>query len=116
MAKLKYGYLKAESVSRAVEFYNQVLQLKLKFQDGERWAQFDANGADLAIASPAEMAADAAGAVLVFEVDDLDAAAERVRLAGGKVGALRDMGAHGRALPFTDVDGNVVQLFEKAKK
>jgi predicted enzyme related to lactoylglutathione lyase len=116
MAKLKYGYIKAQNVSRSVEFYNQVLQLKLKFQDGERWAQFDANGVDLAIASPAETAEGAQGAVLVFEVDDLDAAAERVRLAGGKIGTLRDMGAHGRALPFTDMDGNVVQLFQKAKK
>jgi len=98
-----------------VGFYTQVLGFKLKFQDGQKWAQFDASGADFALGSPEESAqAPGGGAVLVFEVEDIDAAAAQVARAGGEVGELRDMGAHGRALLFRDPDGNLVQLFSRA--
>lgn len=113
MSKLKYAYVASSDVERAVGFYEQVLGLTLKFRDGERWAQFSAQGADFAVASRGEAVADT---VAVFEVQDLDAVAAKVVAAGGRLGLLRDMGAHGRVLTLHDPDGNVLQLYAKAAK
>lgn len=111
MTRLKYGYISSQNLDKATHFYSHVLGLSLKFRDGNRWAQFAAGGADFAIASPEEAAADS---VIVFEVEDLEAAAIRVGEAGGKITALRDMGGHGKVLAVQDPDGNVLQLFSKA--
>ena len=112
MSKLKYGYICSKDVDRAVRFYSQALGLPLKFRDGTRWAQFAAQGADFAIASPEEAAGST---VIVFEVEDLDASAAAVEAAGGEIGTLRDMGAHGRVLTVRDPDGNALQLFAKPR-
>jgi predicted enzyme related to lactoylglutathione lyase len=115
MARLKFGYLRTQDITRSVSFYSQILGFRLKFQDGQKWAQFDANGADFALGSPEESAqAAGGGAVLVFEVEDLGAAALRIAEAGGTVNERRDMGSHGQALLFSDPDGNLVQLYAKA--
>ena len=100
----------------AVAFYRDALGLKLKFQDGERWAQFDAGGGNFSLSSTEEAATGAAGGVVVFEVTELEAMARQIAAAGGEVLGRRDMGTHGRTLTFRDPAGNVLQLFERAAK
>ncbi len=112
--KLQNAYLVTRAMDRAVAFYREALGLALKFQDGARWAQFDAGGTNVSLSAPEEAADGACGAVLVFEVDDLEAAAARVAAHGGTLGARRDMGTHGRTLTVRDPDGNVIQLFQRA--
>jgi predicted enzyme related to lactoylglutathione lyase len=114
MTKLKYGTVCSRDVTRAVRFYTEALGIGLKFQDGERWAQFDLGGAGLAIASPAEFPVGASGAVLVFEVADLARSTAAVAAAGGTVVEQRDMGSHGRVATVRDPDGNLLQLFARA--
>lgn len=99
-----------------MRFYRDVLGLPLKFQDGSRWAQFDAGGASFAVSAAGEGPATAgAGAVVVFEVEDLEAALARLQARGVPVeGGPVDMGAHGRYLTLRDPSGNPVQLFQRA--
>jgi predicted enzyme related to lactoylglutathione lyase len=112
--KLQNAYYVTQDMDRAVAFYRDALGLAIKFQDGAKWAQFDAGGVNFSISSPEESAGGAAGAVIIFEVDDIDASRTALEGAGAAVLDARDMGAHGRSLTFKDPDGNLVQLFQRA--
>jgi predicted enzyme related to lactoylglutathione lyase len=113
--KLQNAYYVIGDMDRAVAFYRDALGLGLKFQDGGRWAQFDAGGVNFSLSAPEEAAQGAAGgATVIFEVDDLEATRDRLAAHGATVLETRDMGAHGRSLTFRDPDGNVVQLFQRA--
>jgi predicted enzyme related to lactoylglutathione lyase len=114
MTKLKYGYVCSRDVTRTVRFYTEALGIGLKFQDGERWAQFDLGGVGFAIASPSEFPAGASGSVLVFEVDDLARSVAAVIAAGGSIVDQRDMGSHGSVATLRDPDGNLLQLFARS--
>lgn len=112
--KIQNVYQVSRDMSRALGFYRDVLGMKLKFQDGEKWAQLDANGARFAVASPEEAgAAAASNTVVVFEVDDLAAARQALEAAGAPILATRDMGNHGSTLTSRDPDGNIVQFFAR---
>lgn len=116
VTRIQNAYYVATAMDDMVAFYRDALGLKLKFQDAERWAQFDVNGANFSLSSPGEAPDVTAGGVVVFEVTDLDATGEAITTAGAEILGRRDMGSHGRALTFRDPAGNVVQLFERAPK
>ncbi|HET9903504.1 MAG TPA: VOC family protein [Xanthobacteraceae bacterium] len=112
--RIQNVYYVTDDMTETVAFYRDALGLKLKFQDGARWAQLDAGGANFSLSSLEEAAKGATGATVVFEVTDLDEMATRIAAAGGEILGTRDMGSHGRALTFRDPVGNVAQLFERA--
>jgi predicted enzyme related to lactoylglutathione lyase len=112
--RMQNAYVVTGDMERAVAFYRDALGLAMKFQDGPKWAQFDAGGVNFSLSSIGEAAAGASGATVIFEVDDIDVARPAIEAAGGAVDGLRDMGSHGRVLTFRDPDGNIVQLFQRA--
>ena len=113
--RLKTVYHIAGDMEAGRRFYEDGLGLVPRFADGTRWVQYDAGGAAFALAGPEEAPEeDADGAVAVFEVDDLDAARERLAAAGIPVVSERDMGPHGRVLTLRDPAGTLVQLFARA--
>jgi predicted enzyme related to lactoylglutathione lyase len=114
--RLQNVYLVARDVAAQSSFYEGILGLPLKFRDGERWAQYDAGGAGFAIACAEEARPAEAGAVMVFEIDDLEGIEESVVGAGGRVEGRRDMGSHGSVLSLRDPEGNIVQMFRRAAK
>ncbi|HEX2216441.1 MAG TPA: VOC family protein [Xanthobacteraceae bacterium] len=116
VTRIQNAYYVARNMNATVAFYHDALGLKLKFQDGERWAQFDAGGGNFSLASADEAPLDAGGGVVVFEVTEIETMADRIAAAGGEVLGRRDMGGHGRTLTFRDPAGNVLQLFERAAK
>lgn len=78
--KLQNVYVATTHLDETVRFYRDVVGLRLKFQDAERWAQFDLDGASFAVSAAGEgSATPGAGAVVVFEVDDLDTAMSVLR-------------------------------------
>ena len=107
-------YYTVKDMDRAASFYESVFGLKLKFRDGQKWAQFDGGNVSLALSSPEESASLEGGAVAALEVDDLAPYEAKLAEAGCTIVQTRDMGSHGRVLAFRDPEGNIVQLFAKA--
>lgn len=102
-----------EDLDRAEAFYRDVLELPLRFRDGDRWAQFALGPSGFALSSRAEAGHGARGGVAVLEVTELDAARGLLEAASAPVLSERDMGAHGRTLAFRDSEGNIAHLIER---
>jgi catechol 2,3-dioxygenase-like lactoylglutathione lyase family enzyme len=67
----------------ARHFYEDILGLKLTHQAGGEWFEYDVGDATFAISeADAEHPAPVRGAVLAFEVSDLDAEVARLRKRG----------------------------------
>ena len=112
--KIKYTYLIVDDMDAAVSFYQNVIGLRLKFQDGGRWAEFDAgHGTSLALSSPEESGLSVSGPVIVFHADDIDPMRAALADSGASIVATRDMGSHGRLVAVRDPSGNVFQLMDK---
>ncbi len=112
--RLQTAFLVSADMDAQSRFYEQALGLKLKFRDGDRWAQYDANGTSIALASREEAHPATQGAVLVFEVENFDGVAEHIERHGGLCLGVRDMGSHGAVLSAKDPNGNIVQFFCRA--
>jgi predicted enzyme related to lactoylglutathione lyase len=112
--KVKYTYLVVDDMNAAVAFYRDALGLRLKFQDGERWSEFDAgNGTTIALSSAEESGLGVKGPVVVFQVSDAEALATSLVARGADILARRDMGDHGSLIAIREPSGNIFQLFEK---
>ncbi|WP_234831253.1 VOC family protein [Rhodopseudomonas palustris] len=113
--KLKQVYLTANDPERLATFY-EGLGLKVRFADPGKWIQFVSDAAAFCVAGPTEsVSSQLQDAVVVFDVDDLEAAVERAAAMGAEVGAVRDMASHGRAVTLRDPGGNVIQFYQVAK-
>jgi predicted enzyme related to lactoylglutathione lyase len=111
--RLQNVFVVAERPAELHEFYESALGLQLKFRDKDRWIQYGVGNTSVALACREEAVPATAGVVMVFEVDDFAAAAERVPASGGEVLGTRDMGSHGAVLSLRDPEGNIVQLFKR---
>ena len=114
VTKLRLAYHVDDDVSGLGRFYQEALGFQHRFQDAERWLEMQVGDARFAIASKAEAPQGCRGPMLVFECDDLDAAADAVASHGGEVVSRRDMGSHGRTLTARDPSGTVFQLFSRS--
>ena len=52
--KFSSAYYVVNNMDQAVNFYQEILGLDVKFRDGDRWTQFDVNGVGVALADPSE--------------------------------------------------------------
>lgn len=113
--KIKQVYIATSSIDRLADFYGR-LGLPVRFADGDRWVQFQTEGAAFCIAGACEAAVrPSSNAVIVFEVTDLETALETARAAGAlSVSGIRDMGSHGRSAVIEDVERNVLQFYQRA--
>ncbi|PZA10460.1 glyoxalase/bleomycin resistance/dioxygenase family protein [Rhodopseudomonas palustris] len=112
--KLKQVYLTANDPKRLAEFY-EGLGLKVRFADSDKWIQFVSDAAAFCVAGPTESVSEQLqDAVLVFDVDNLEAAMQRAAAAGARVDTVRDMASHGRAVKVRDPGGNVIQFYQAA--
>ena len=112
--RLQNVFVVAERPAELHAFYESALGLQLKFRDKDRWFQYGVGNTSVALACKEEAAPATSGLVMVFEVDDFAATAERVAASGGEVLGTRDMGSHGAVMSLRDPEGNVVQLFKRA--
>lgn len=115
MNKVRSSYVVTHDIQKLVPFYEALLETKLQFQDGKKWAQFPSDTGRFAISSPEEAAAPGLSSVVVFEVEDLADAEANVLKHGGQILSRRDMGSHGVTVTFSDPADNVSQLFFKPK-
>jgi predicted enzyme related to lactoylglutathione lyase len=113
--RLQNVYVVAEQPAVLHTFYENALGLTLKFHDKDRWFQYGVGNTSVALACREEASPATAGLVMVFEVAGFDGGRERIEAAGGEVLGTRDMGAHGEVMSLRDPEGNIVQLFRRAK-
>ena len=100
-------------LTRAVEFYRDVLGLRLLRLDAGNWAEFDAGGRRFALHAAMEGQTIApGGATAVFSVQDLDRAKAELSSRGVRFGHEGDVEGYARFASFTDPDGNPVQVIE----
>lgn len=114
LKRVQSVYYTVKDMNRAQAFYDKVFSMKLKFRDGDKWAQFDAGNVSVALSSKDESASAEGGAVVAFEVENMEAFEARLKDAGAEILQRRDMGDHGKVIAFRDSEGNIVQIFAKA--
>ena len=110
--RLQNVFVVAERPAELHTFYESALGLQLKFRDKDRWIQYGVGNTSVALACREEAVPATSGVVMVFEVEDFTAVAERVAASGGELLGVRDMGSHGAVLSLRDPEGNIVQLFK----
>jgi len=112
--KIKYTYLIVSDMDAAVAFYTAGLGLRLKFQDGQRWAELDAGGGTtLALSSAEESGLRHDGPIVVFQADQAEGLRATLEGQGARAVSERDMGGHGRLVAYRDPFGGVFQILEK---
>jgi predicted enzyme related to lactoylglutathione lyase len=114
VTRLRLAYHVDDDVTGLGSFYEEALGFKRRFQDAQRWLEMQVGDARFAIASPAEAPDGCHGPVLVFECDDIEAAAAAIERHRGQVVSRRDMGAHGCTLTARDPSGTIFQLFSRS--
>lgn len=105
-------YFTAPDVEDIKLFYQGLFAPQLKFEDKDKWVQYDLLGSNVALASHQE-AGDNKNAIVVFEIDDAGDLRRQVAELGGAVADVRDMGSHGTIYTVTDPVGNMFQLFTR---
>lgn len=116
--RLDHVYYWVSDMDRAVEFYGDVVGLKLVRREGPSWAMFEA-GSDVRLALHGAVEGrpiETGGATAVFRVDDLDAARASLEQGGARFDErLGDVEGYARFATFFDPDGNRVQIIEYAQ-
>lgn len=105
----------AADMEPSVAFYRDVLGLRLKFQEGGRWAAFDTGQATFALSSPQEATgcrgSMRAGGMAAFRVDGIRAL---WRALEGRGLAKSDLieGAHELRFQLVDPSGNPLVFYQ----
>ncbi|QYB07426.1 VOC family protein [Rhodococcus sp. USK10] len=103
-----------DDVDSAVKFYESVLTLPTKFQDGSRFAALDGGKVTVAIAGPEE---DVTGGRVAasFKVSDVVSAVDAAVAAGATVVRDPEDGPHETRAVVLDPWGNAVVLYAPLK-
>ncbi|MDX6739433.1 VOC family protein [Actinocorallia sp. A-T 12471] len=107
--RLGHILLPVSDLAVALAFYRETLGLKVKFQDGDRYAALDLGGATLALAAPAEQPAPGV-TTLGLKVADVTVTAAALRASGAAVSEVTE-GAHEQRALLHDPDGNPLVLY-----
>jgi predicted enzyme related to lactoylglutathione lyase len=100
----------AADVPAAVRFYGDALGLRVKFQDGSRFAALDGGTTTFAIAGDEEDVTGGRPAVS-FKVPDVQAAVDRLVAAGAELQRPAEAGPHEVRAVVRDPWGNPVVLY-----
>lgn len=114
LERLDHVYYWTTDMTRAVEFYRDVVGLPLLRQEGDNWAEFDAGPARFALHGAVDgHAVSPGGATAVFEVQDLDRARHVLEERGVRFDEhVGEVPGYARFVSFPDPDGNTVQIIE----
>jgi len=102
----------ASDLNGLVAFYSRVLGLALKFQDGDRYAEFEKYEVSLSLTASVESVAGDAVA-LAFAVADLEGCLTLALAAGARVVAVPQQGPHEVRAVIEDPSGNQVIVYQK---
>lgn len=115
--KVQNVFYRVANLDRAVQFYGDALGLKLKFRDGDKWAEFDATNVSIGLElAEGQGSPGSGGATVVLRGPDLDGFLARVRQGGGATIGAVEQRPYGRLARFSDPDGNEVNYLELTPK
>ena len=112
--------INVHDTNRAVEFYRDVLGLKLLFTAGQL-AFFDCGGVRLMLSPPSSPEYDHPSSILYFKVDDIQSAYERLVQMNvkteGEPHLVAKMPDHDLWLVgFRDTEGNVMEFMSEVRR
>jgi lactoylglutathione lyase len=111
--RLSVVYLYVSDMNRSLDFYRGLLGIPLEADSEDpHWAEAALDGGmRFAIHLAGDQAPQVPGTVRVnFEVADIDAAADRLRAAGARVGEV-EREPWGSMVEVTDPDGYTIELY-----
>lgn len=108
--KLGNVLIPVDDLDKAVTFYTEVLGLKLKFRDGDRFAAMDGGGVTIALATSAEQVAGAVTAPS-YKVGDVTEAVRDLTAAGAELVSGPEAGPHETRAVLRDPSGNIFVLY-----
>ncbi|WP_214413063.1 VOC family protein [Sphaerisporangium fuscum] len=108
--KLGNVLIPVDDLGKAVTFYSEVLGLKVKFRDGDRFAALDGGGITIALAAQAEQVAGAVTAPS-YKVGDVEEAVRDLTAAGAELVNGPEAGPHEMRAVLRDPSGNVLVLY-----
>ncbi|HWN93472.1 MAG TPA: VOC family protein [Methylomirabilota bacterium] len=101
-------------MKRARDFYERVLGLKVGTGLGDEWIEYDVGGTTFAITTMDTNHKPAAkGAVVAFEVDDLDATVAQLKAAGVRFTLENSESPVCRSAIAVDPDGNELIIHKR---
>lgn len=106
-------YYSVTDMRKAVAFYRDVLGLSL-IEESSGWSAFDVNGVRLGLHERDPGAP--LGAVVTFEVENLDKAIENLRHRGVRFRGAAEHEEFGSLIEFEDAEGNVAKLLEPRRR
>jgi predicted enzyme related to lactoylglutathione lyase len=100
-------------MDRALAFYRDTLGLGVKEQDGNDWAEIDADGLTIGLnGRETATSGSAGGAVITFRPDgSLEDEVARLRESGVEFTGEISEHPWGRVAPFKDTEGNDLQFY-----
>jgi predicted enzyme related to lactoylglutathione lyase len=105
-------WLPVTDMNRSVEFYRDTLGLDVVQQEGG-WTEVTAGDQIIGL-NDAESPAGDGGAVIAFNVSDIDQTVSELKDRGVKFRGGVSEHPWGRIAPFTDPDGNSLQVIQRA--
>jgi len=111
--KIAYFWVPVTDMGRAVEFYHQLLGLKLLFKR-EDWSEFDIDGQRLALRKVDTLPADEDSSVpgISFLAQPIEQAIATLTQKGVHFTEGLKVYPYGKLAGFRDPDGNVLGLYE----
>lgn len=100
-----------KDMAASVSFFRDTMGLKLKFQDGTRYAAFEFGGLTLALVADEERIIDETA--LSFRVSDIAAAVADARHAGAEVVRAVEQGPHEKRAIVREPGGTALVFSEK---
>jgi predicted enzyme related to lactoylglutathione lyase len=109
-ARLTHVLYPATNVGLAVTFYHELLELPIRFVDGDRFAMLGEAGASLAVAAPDEQVA-ARQIAAAFKVRSVEDTLMRAAELGATVELPAQEGPHETRALLRDPDGNLLIVY-----
>ena len=111
--EIAYFWVPVADMDRAVEFYHQLLELKLLFKR-EDWSEFDLDGQRLALRKVSALSAPGDTAVpgISLLAQPIEQAIATLKQKGVQFTEELEVYPYGKLASFRDPDGNILGLYE----
>ena len=111
--KIAFTHYGTKNLERAIEFYRDVLGLKLLLKT-EEWAEFEIGGQRFALhqIKSSETFQAVSPAVVSLQTDAIESAIETLKNKGVQFVQELQIHSYGKMAVFQDLDGNLLGLYE----